>query len=63
MPEIREQAKNCIEKVLFSLIMPPVRSDTRGGNVFVPPGAVLSISGEKGAKTDPKANGRGWPSI
>jgi len=43
--------------------MPPVRGDTRGGNVFVPPGAVLSISGEKGAKTDPKANGRGWPSI
>jgi len=63
MPEIREQAKNCIEKVRFSLKIPPVRGDRQGGNVFVSPGAVLSICGEKGAKTDHKAQGRGWPSI
>jgi len=57
MPEIREQAKNCIEKVRFSLETPPVRGDMQGGNVFIPPGTVLSIRGGKGAKTDPKARG------
>jgi len=37
--------------------MPPVRGDTRGGNVFVSPGTVLSIRGEKGSKADLKARG------
>jgi len=57
MPEIREQAKNCIEKVRFSLKMPPVRGDTRSGKVFLLPGAFQQIRGEKVSKTDPKAQG------
>jgi len=53
MPEIREQAKNCIEKARFSLKMPPVRGDKQGGNVFLLPGAIYSIRGEKGVKNRP----------
>jgi hypothetical protein len=59
LPDIREQAKNCIEKVRFLLKMPPVRAFPQGGNVFVLPGAAYSIRGEKVSKTDPKARGRG----
>jgi len=55
MPEIREQAKNCIEKVRFSRKIPPVRGDKQGGKVFLLPGAILSMHGKKGAKTDHKA--------
>jgi hypothetical protein len=43
VPEIREQAKNCIEKVRFSLKTPPVRDDTQGGKVFLLPGAIYPI--------------------
>jgi len=47
MPEIREQAKNCIEMACFSLKIPPVRGDTRGGKVFVPPGRFIPYAGKK----------------
>jgi len=61
MSEIREQAKNCIKKVRFSLKMPPVRGDKQGGNVFVPPGTVLSIRGEKEQKQTHKR--RAWLAV
>jgi len=57
MPEIREQAKNCIEKARFSLKISFVRGDRQGGNVFLLPGAIYSICGEKELKTNPKARG------
>jgi len=59
MPGLREQAKNCIEKVRFSLIMPPVRGDTQGGKVVCTTGGGLFHTRGKGEKTDPKAQGRG----
>jgi hypothetical protein len=44
---------------LVSLIMPPVRGDTQGGNMISLPGAALSIRGEKSIKTTPNGAGRG----
>jgi len=59
MPEIREQANNCIEKVCFSRFLSLVRYDTRGGNVFLLPGLLHFLREEKVSKTHPKAQGRG----
>jgi len=58
MPEIREQAKNCIEKGRFSLKISSVRGDRQGGKVFVPPGAIYSICEEKEQKQTLKRGAR-----